>query len=98
VNSKDSWFLFGIGFTLGLSVSLLTAPKSGKATRKQVREGVETAGNYLGDATDRVKAMAEKYGSEAHDAIDRTHSKFNDIVDSAADLAAAVANSAKSLV
>ncbi len=69
MGTKNYWLAFLIGASAGAAVALLCAPQSGAKTRKQLRKGVEEAGDYLEDAGDYLKSQAERFASEAHKAV-----------------------------
>ena len=71
MSAKNYWFAFGIGVTAGAAIALLYAPQTGTKTRKQLRKGVEDAGDYLEDAANYLKAQAERLSKEADKAIKR---------------------------
>ena len=96
--AKNFWLAFGIGVVAGAGVALLWAPNSGAKTRRQLRKGIEDAGDCLGKAADEMKSQVEKIGSGTQEAVGRARAYVEDVVDSAADLAAAVSKSARSLV
>ena len=96
--AKNYWFAFGIGVTAGAAIALLYAPQSGAKTRKQLRRGVEDAGEYLEEAGDYLKAQADRFSEEAQKAIKRTRSQVETAVDKASDLVSDTLKSAKALV
>jgi len=55
------WAVFSIGVVAGAAVALICAPQSGAKTRRQLRRGLEDAGDYIKDAADTVTSHAEKY-------------------------------------
>ena len=75
MSAKNYWFAFGIGVTAGAAIALLYAPQTGTKTRKQLRKGVEDAGDYLEDAADYLKEQAERLSKEADKALKRTRAK-----------------------
>ena len=72
MSAKNYWFAFGIGVTAGAAIALLYAPQTGVKTRKQLRKGVEDAGDYLEDAANYLKEQAERLSKEAEKAVKRT--------------------------
>ena len=96
--AKNYWFAFAVGVTAGAAVALLYAPQTGVKTRKQLRKGVEDAGDYLEDAGDYLKAQAERFSEEAQKAIKRTKSQVESVVDKAGDVVGGVVKTAQSLV
>ncbi len=87
MSAKGYWIAFGVGVTAGAAVALLYAPQTGAKTRKQLRKGVEEAGDYLEDAGDYLKDQAERLTREAQKAYKRGVSQVNDVVDTAKDYA-----------
>ncbi len=63
MSAKNYWLAFGIGVSAGAAIALLYAPQTGAKTRKQLRKGVEDAGDYLEDAGDYLKAQAEHFAT-----------------------------------
>lgn len=61
MSAAKYWAVFSIGVTAGAAVALICAPQSGAKTRRQLRRGIEDAGDYLRDAADTVSGHAEKY-------------------------------------
>ncbi len=98
MSAKNCWFAFGIGVVAGATVALLYAPQSGIKTRKQLRKGVEDAGDYLEDAGDYLKAQAERFSNEAEKALKRTREQVESAVDKAGDVVSSAVKSAQSLV
>jgi gas vesicle protein len=87
MSAKGYWIAFAVGVTAGAAVALLYAPQSGVKTRKQLRKGVEDAGDYLEDAGDYLKDQAERLTREAQKAYKRGVSQVGDVVDTAKDYA-----------
>jgi len=98
MSAKNYWLAFGIGVSAGAAIALLYAPQSGVRTRKQLRKGVEDAGDYLEDAGDYLKAQAERFSNEAQKAIKRTREQVETAVDKAGDVVTDAVKAAKSLV
>lgn len=61
MGSIKYWAVFFIGVTAGAAVALICAPQSGERTRRQLRRGLEDAGDYIKDAADTLSNQAEKY-------------------------------------
>ena len=80
MSAKNYWLAFGIGVTAGAAIALLYAPQTGAKTRKQLRKGVEDAGDYLEDAANYLKEQAERLSKEAEKAVKRTKGQVNDVV------------------
>jgi gas vesicle protein len=97
MGAKSIWFAFGVGVTAGATIALLYAPQSGVKTRKQLRRGIDDAGDYLEDAGDYLKEQAEKLSGEAHKVVTQAKSKVNDLVDEAVDRSSGVVSSVTSM-
>ena len=98
MSAKHYWFAFGIGVSAGAAIALLYAPQTGVKTRKQLRKGVEDAGDYLEDAGNYLKSQAERLSDEAQKAIKRTKGQVDYAVDKAGDVVQHAVKSAQSLV
>ena len=98
MSAKSYWFAFGIGVAAGASIALLYAPQPGAKTRKQLRKGVEDAGDYLEDAANYLKEQAERLSKEAEKAVKRTRGHVEYAVDKANDVVQSAVKSAQSLV
>jgi gas vesicle protein len=82
MNALKFWAVFAVGVTAGAAVALIYAPQSGEKTRRQLRRGLEDAGDYLKDAADTLSDHAEKYVKRGKDIVD-------DVVDSASNAVSA---------
>jgi gas vesicle protein len=82
MNAIKFWAVFAVGVAAGAAVALICAPQSGEKTRRQLRRGLEDAGDYLKDAADTLGDHAEKY-------VKRGKGIVNDVVDSAANAVSA---------
>lgn len=98
MSAKNYWLAFGIGVSAGAAIALLYAPQSGARTRKQLRRGVEDAGDYLESAGDYLKSQAERFSAEAQKAINRTKDQVGAVVDKAGDVVSDAVKNAQSLV
>jgi gas vesicle protein len=98
MSAKNYWFAFGIGVTAGAAIALLYAPQTGARTRKQLRKGVEDAGDYLEDAANYLKEQAERLSKEAEKALKRTRGQVENAVDKASDVVQSAVKTAQSLV
>lgn len=98
MSAKNYWFAFGVGVVAGASIALLYAPQTGVKTRKQLRKGVEDAGDYLEDAGDYLKEQAERLTREAAKMAKRTRDQVDSVVDKAGDVVSGAVKSAKALV
>jgi len=64
--SRTAWFLGGmaIGLLLGAGVTMLTAPQSGRQTRRRLKKAmggaVGSLGEQWGDIGDELKAAVDK--------------------------------------
>jgi gas vesicle protein len=95
---NNYWLAFGIGVAAGAAIALLYAPQTGIKTRRQLRKGVEDAGDYLEDAGDYLKEQAERFSSEAQKAIKRTREQVETVVDKAGNVVSDAVKAAQSLV
>jgi len=70
--SHTGYFLAGmaVGLLLGAGVAMLSAPQSGRRTRRKIRHAVSGAGGSVGDAW-------EDFGDELRSAIDAGRKKLN---------------------
>ena len=66
----------GIGAAAGAAIALMYAPQSGVRTRRQLRRGMEDAGERIRDTADTVGDRATKYYKKGVEAV-------GDVVDSA---------------
>jgi gas vesicle protein len=98
MSAKNYWFAFGIGVSAGAAIALLYAPQTGVKTRRQLRKGVEDAGDYLEDAGNYLKSQAERLSDEAQKAIKRTKGQVEYAVDKAGGVVQSAVKSAQSLV
>ena len=98
MSAKNYWFAFGVGVTAGASIALLYAPQTGVKTRKQLRKGVEDAGEYLEDAGDYLKTQADRFATEAQKAVKRANRQVEFAVDKTSDFAAGAIKTVQSLV
>ncbi|MEO6805745.1 MAG: YtxH domain-containing protein [Edaphobacter sp.] len=98
MSAKSYWFAFGIGVAAGASIALLYAPQTGAKNRKQLRKGVEDAGDYLEDAADYLKEQAERLSKEAEKAVKRTRGQVEYAVDKASNVVQSAVKSAQSLI
>jgi gas vesicle protein len=64
------WAVFSIGVAAGAAVALIYAPQSGVKTRRQLRRGLEDAGDYLKDAAETITGHAEKYVKRGKEMVD----------------------------
>jgi gas vesicle protein len=98
MSAKNYWLAFGIGVSAGAAIALLYAPQTGVKTRRQLRKGAESAGDYLEDAGDYLKAQAEHFANEAQKAIKRSREQVEAAVDQAGDAVSSAVKSVQSLV
>jgi gas vesicle protein len=98
MSAKNYWFAFGVGVTAGAAIALLYAPQTGAKTRRQLRKGVEDAGDYLEEAGDYLKEQAERLSNEAQKAVKRTRGQVEYAVDKAGDVVSGAVKSARALV
>lgn len=83
MNVLKFWAVFTVGVAAGAAVALIYAPQTGAKTRRQLRRGIEDAGDYLKDAAETVSDHAEKYVRRGKDIVD-------DVVDSASNAVSSV--------
>lgn len=69
MSAAKYWAVFTIGVTAGAAVALICAPQSGAKTRRQLRRGLEDAGDYLKDTADAISGHAEKYVKRGKDMV-----------------------------
>ena len=62
---KKFWVALALGALAGGVGVLLFTPRSGSATRRKLRRGLEDFGDSLGDAAEYLKEQAERLGKEA---------------------------------
>ena len=98
MSAKNYWLAFGIGVSAGAAIALLYAPQTGTKTRRQLRKGVEDAGDYLEDAGDYLKSQAERFSNEAQKAVKRTKEQVETAVDKAGNVVSSAVKTAQSLV
>ncbi|QEE28770.1 YtxH domain-containing protein [Terriglobus albidus] len=98
MNAKGIWIAFGIGVAAGATVALLYAPQSGERTRRQLRKGIDDAGDYLEDAADYLKGRADKVAKESQKLYKRTRSQVEDAIDTAGDAVNAAVKSVQTLM
>lgn len=72
-DAGESLLMFIVGFALGAGVALLTAPQSGKRTRKQMTRLTEDAQEYLEEVgqelVDKGRELVEQGRSLAKEKI-----------------------------
>lgn len=98
MSAKGIWIAFGVGVAAGATVALLYAPQSGERTRRQLKKGINEAGDYLDDAADYLKDQAEKLSKESQKIYKKTRSQVNDVIDSAGDAVSAAVKSVQTLM
>ena len=86
-NAFKFWAVFTVGVAAGAAVALIYAPQSGEKTRRQLRRGIEDAGDYIKDTAETIGDHAEKYIRRGKDVV-------GDIADSASN----AVNTAKKVV
>ncbi|HEX4039257.1 MAG TPA: YtxH domain-containing protein [Acidobacteriaceae bacterium] len=74
------WAAFAVGVAAGAALALIYAPQSGARTRRQIRRGLNDAGDYLRDTASGVQDAAGRY-------VKRGKEAMNDVVDSAQNMA-----------
>jgi gas vesicle protein len=98
MSARNYWFAFGIGVSAGAAIALLYAPQTGTKTRKQLRKGVEDAGDYLEDAGNYLKSQAERLSDETQKAIKRSRGQVDYAIDKAGDVVQGAVKTVQSLV
>ena len=69
--SGVKWLIaFSIGAAAGAAVALIYAPQSGARTRRQIRRGLEDAGDYIKETAETVGGHAEKYVKRGKDVVE----------------------------
>jgi gas vesicle protein len=59
--SAGKFFIaFAIGAAVGAAVALIYAPQTGAKTRRQLRRGIENAGDYIKDTAETISDQAGK--------------------------------------
>lgn len=81
--SKNSIYLFLAGFTAGAVVASIYTPYSGADTRKRIQQGVEDAGNSIGEAGTYLRGQADRINAEAQATIAHTRAQVQDVLDQA---------------
>jgi gas vesicle protein len=77
----------GIGAAAGAAIALLYAPQSGERTRRQLRRGMEDAGERIRDTAGTVSDCATKYYKKGREAV-------GDVVDTAQNVVTAAKKAA----
>ena len=95
---RGYWFAFAIGVTAGAAVALLYAPQAGAKTRKKLRSHMENAGDYLEDASEYLKDRADRFSSDAQNAVKVGKKHIDSVADVTSDLAATTTKKAKSMI
>ena len=95
---KEFWIALGVGALAGGVVALLYAPQSGVKTRKQLKRGIDDAGEALEEAADYLKKQAEYLSKEAQKLIDTGKEQLTAAVDTASDYATTAQKAARKLV
>ncbi len=98
MSAKGYWIAFSIGVAAGAAVALLYAPQTGESARKQLRNKLDDATDYMTDAADYLKMQAERLSREAQALVERSRGQIDDAMDSAADYAGTAAKQVRSMV
>jgi gas vesicle protein len=64
------WVGFSMGLAAGAAVALLYAPQSGVRTRRQIRRGIEDAGDCIRDTAETISGHAERYVKRGKDIVE----------------------------
>ena len=91
MNAFKFWAAFSIGVAAGAVVALICAPQSGDETRKQLRQKIEDAGDYVKDTASDLGDKASKAYKKGKDSL----SDYSD--DVVENLQSAVKNAKSSL-
>ena len=94
---KEFWIALGVGAAVGGVAALLYAPQTGTATRKKLKRGLEDLGDTIEEASDYLKAQAERLGKEAQKLIEVSKSQFDDAIDAASGVVKSANKTAKSV-
>jgi gas vesicle protein len=70
MSAAKFWIGFAIGAAAGAAVALLYAPQSGTRTRRQIRRGLEDAGEYVKETAETIGGQAEKYMKRGKDVVE----------------------------
>ena len=81
VGTAITFLLIGLG--AGALAGLLLAPKSGKALRRDLRDGFEDAKETLGDWADEAKTKVRDAGDRVRDVASRGVEMAEDLRDAA---------------
>jgi len=95
---KEFWIALGVGALAGGIAALLYAPQSGVKTRKQLKRGIDDAGEALEEAADYLKKQAEYLSKEAQKLLDSGKEQLDAVVDAASGYAATAQKAARKLV
>lgn len=98
MSARGYWIAFGVGVAAGAAVALLYAPQSGAKTRKQLKRGIDDAGEYLNDAGEYLKDQAERLSREAQSVYRKGVKEAGEYVDSARKFAESVPKMASKLM
>lgn len=98
MSAKGIWIAFGVGVAAGATVALLYAPQSGERTRRQLKKGIDEAGDYLEDAADSLKKQADKVAKESQKLYKKTRSQVEDAIETAGDAVNSAVKSVQTLM
>jgi gas vesicle protein len=73
----------GIGAAAGAAIALLYAPQAGEKTRRQLRRGVEDAGERIRDSAGNVSDRAAKYYKKSREAVEDVMDTAQNVVTAA---------------
>lgn len=68
------WFLMGLG--VGAAIGVLYAPKSGRETRDTILQKAQEGGDYVREASQRVKQQAEQWADRGRDVLGQQKEQF----------------------
>jgi gas vesicle protein len=68
---KERFSVFLLGLSVGVGVSLLVAPKSGRESRASIRDNVDEGTEYLRQRCAKVKQTAAAWVNKGKEALTR---------------------------
>lgn len=81
--SRNYTYAFLAGVAAGAATAALYAPQSGADTRQRLRQGIEDAGNSLGEASQYLRGHADRLDAEAQATLAHTQSQVQQVLDQA---------------
>jgi gas vesicle protein len=83
MRNRHFWMALALGALTGGIAALLYAPRTGTATRRKLRRGLEDLSENLEEASAYLKEQAESLGKEAQRLIEISKDQFGGAVDAA---------------